>query len=50
MRSVKVAGNEATAVIRQTYKSDALKSSNTKTLKLVKVGDKWLIKQERVGG
>jgi tetratricopeptide (TPR) repeat protein len=50
VKSVKVSGNEATAVIRQTYKSDALKSSNTKTLKLVKVGDKWLIKQERVGG
>ncbi len=50
VKSVKVSGNEATAVIRQTYKSDTLKSSNTKTLKLVKVGDKWLIKQERVGG
>ena len=50
VKSVKVSGNEATAVIRQTYRSDALKSSNTKTLKLVKVGDKWLIKQERVGG
>ena len=50
VKSVKVAGNEATAVIRQNYKSDTLKSSNTKTLKLVKVGDKWLIKQERVGG
>lgn len=50
VKSVKVAGNEATAVIRQNYRSDTLKSSNTKTLKLVKVGDKWLIKQERVGG
>jgi tetratricopeptide (TPR) repeat protein len=50
VKSVKVAGNEAIAVIRQNYKSDTLKSSNTKTLKLVKVGDKWLIKQERVGG
>ena len=50
VKSVKVSGNEATAVIRQIYRSDALKSSNTKTLKLVKVGDKWLIKQERVGG
>jgi hypothetical protein len=34
----------------QGYKSDTLKSNNTKTFKLVKVGDKWLIKQERVGG
>jgi tetratricopeptide (TPR) repeat protein len=50
VKSVKVSGNEATAVIRQVYRSDSLKSSNTKTLKLVKVGDKWLIKQERVGG
>ena len=50
MKSVKVTGNEATATFRQNYRSDALKSSNTKTLKLVKVGDKWLIKQERVGG
>jgi tetratricopeptide (TPR) repeat protein len=50
VKSVKVSGTEATAVIRQTYRSDSLKSSNTKTLKLVKVGDKWLIKQERVGG
>jgi tetratricopeptide (TPR) repeat protein len=50
VKSVKISGNEATAVIRQVYRSDALKSSNTKTLKMVKVGDKWLIKQERVGG
>jgi hypothetical protein len=50
MKSVKVTGNEALATFRQNYRSDALKSSNTKTLKLVKVGDKWLIKQERVGG
>ena len=44
------AGNEATAVVVQGYKSDSLKSNSTKTFKLVKVGDKWLIKQERVGG
>ena len=42
--------NEATVTIRQSYKSDTLKSNNTKTLKLVKSGDRWLIKQERVGG
>jgi hypothetical protein len=45
-----VNGNEATVTIRQSYRSDALKSNNTKTLKLVKAGDRWLIKQERVGG
>ena len=50
VQSVQVSGNEATAVIRQSYKSDALKSNSTKTLKLVKSGDRWLIKQERVGG
>jgi Flp pilus assembly protein TadD/ketosteroid isomerase-like protein len=50
IKSVKVTGNEALVTFRQNYRSDALKSSNTKTLKLVKAGDKWLIKQERVGG
>jgi Flp pilus assembly protein TadD/ketosteroid isomerase-like protein len=50
VQSVQVSGNEATAVIRQSYRSDTLKSNNTKTLKLVKSGDRWLIKQERVGG
>ena len=38
-------------IIRQTYKSDIVKgSSATKTLKLVRSGERWLIKQERVGG
>ncbi len=50
VNSVVSQGNEATAVVVQGYKSDTLKSNNTKTFKLVKVGDKWLIKQERVGG
>jgi tetratricopeptide (TPR) repeat protein len=48
--SLQVSGNEATAVVRQSYKSDTLKNTTTKTLKLVKSGDRWLIKQERVGG
>jgi tetratricopeptide (TPR) repeat protein len=48
--SLQINGNEATAVIRQQYKSDTLKNTTTKTLKLVKSGDRWLIKQERVGG
>ena len=48
--SAQVSGNEATAVVKQTYKSDTLKNTTTKTLKLVKAGDRWLIKQERVGG
>ncbi|HYC36333.1 MAG TPA: tetratricopeptide repeat protein [Usitatibacter sp.] len=48
--SIEVSGNEATAVIRQAYRSDTLKSDNTKTLKLLRSGDRWLITQERVGG
>jgi tetratricopeptide (TPR) repeat protein len=48
--NAQVSGNEATVTIRQAYKSDSLKSNSTKTLKLVKNGDRWLIKQERVGG
>jgi len=50
VQSVQVSGNEATAVIRQSYRSDALRSNSTKTLKLVRSGERWLIKQERVGG
>jgi Flp pilus assembly protein TadD len=42
--------NEATVTFRQSYKSDTLKNSNTKTLKVVRVDGKWLIKQERAGG
>jgi len=50
VKSVKVTGNEAVAVVRQAYRSDALKTNSNKTIKLVKSGDRWLIKQERVGG
>ncbi len=46
---VSVKGNEATAVFRQAYRSDAVKSNNTKTLKMVKSGEKWLIRAERAG-
>jgi tetratricopeptide (TPR) repeat protein len=49
-QSIKVTGDEAVVVIRQGYKSDSFKTSSTKTLKLVRVGGQWLIKQERVGG
>lgn len=48
--SASVSGNEATVVIRQSYRSDTLRSNNTKTLKLLRSGDRWLITQERVGG
>lgn len=50
MQSITVEGNEATAVFRQSYRSDKLKSDGVKTLKMVNVGGKWLIKQERVRG
>ncbi len=43
-------GNEATVTFRQSYKSDTLKINSTKTVKLVRSGDRWLIKQERAGG
>lgn len=48
--SAQVNGGEATVRIRQSYRSDALKSHTTKTLKLEKSGERWLIKQERSGG
>jgi len=50
IQSITVEGDAATAVVRQSYKSDTLKSNSTKTLKFAKVAGKWLIKQERVGG
>jgi ketosteroid isomerase-like protein len=48
--NAKVDDQEAAVTVRQSYKSDTLKSNSTKTLKLVKSGDRWLIKQERAGG
>jgi tetratricopeptide (TPR) repeat protein len=48
--STQVNGDEATVKIRQSYRSDTLKTHSSKTLKLEKSGDRWLIKQERVGG
>ena len=50
VKSVRINGNEATAVVRQSYKSDITKANSTKTMKLEKNGDRWLIKQERSGG
>ena len=41
--------SHASVTFRQAYKSDALSTSTTKTMVLVKSGDKWLILQERVG-
>lgn len=39
----------ATVTFRQGYKSDALQTSTQKTLVMIRIGDKWLIQQERVG-
>jgi tetratricopeptide (TPR) repeat protein len=45
-----VQGNVATVVFRQVYRADAVKSDNTKTLRLAKTGERWLIVAERSGG
>jgi tetratricopeptide (TPR) repeat protein len=47
---VEVTGNEATVVFRQRYRSDITKNDSTKTMRLTRVGDRWLIKSERSGG
>jgi len=41
--------NHAQVTFRQHYKADTLNTSATKTLVLIKSGDKWLIQQERIG-
>jgi Flp pilus assembly protein TadD len=46
---ISIIGNEATAVFQQKYKSDKFASDNSKTLKLVKAGDRWMIRSERGG-
>jgi tetratricopeptide (TPR) repeat protein len=46
---ISIVGNEATAVFQQKYKSDRFSSDNTKTLKLVRAGDRWMIRSERGG-
>ena len=48
--SVTVNGLEALVTLRQGYRSDSFKSNSSKTLRLVRNGDKWLIRQERVAG
>ena len=40
--------NTATVSFRQSYRSDSLKTSGTKTLTMVKSDGKWLIREERV--
>jgi murein L,D-transpeptidase YafK len=41
--------NRVAVTFRQSYRSPTLKASSTKTLILVKAGDRWLIQQERIG-
>ena len=43
---IAVNGDKATAKFRQSYDAPGLSSSATKTLVLVRVGNKWLIKEE----
>ena len=45
---VTVAGDKATVKFRQNYTSSTLKSTASKTLVMVKSGNRWLIQQERV--
>ena len=40
--------NHASVTFRQAYTSDALKAVGTKTLRLVRLGDRWLIQQESI--
>ena len=42
-------GNGATISFRQHYRSDSFKADSSKTLVMVRVDGKWLIRQERVG-
>jgi murein L,D-transpeptidase YafK len=39
--------DHATVKFRQSYRASHLKTSNNKTLLMVKSGDKWLIQEER---
>lgn len=41
--------NHAKVTFRQNYRSDSFKAYGTKTLDMVKAGDKWLILHEQVG-
>ncbi len=45
---VSLSGDKATVKFRQHYTSATLKSSASKTLVMVRNGNRWLIQQERV--
>ncbi|MBV1777320.1 tetratricopeptide repeat protein [Burkholderiaceae bacterium DAT-1] len=46
---VKIEGDRATVHFVQKYRSDRLDTSTGKTLVLERIGDRWLIREERVG-
>ncbi len=48
--SISVNGNTAKARFKQDYNADSLSVSSTKTLNLVKAGDRWVIVKEASGG
>jgi tetratricopeptide (TPR) repeat protein len=48
--AINVNGTRATAKFRQEYKADALAITSSKTLELVKSGDRWVIVKEATGG
>jgi tetratricopeptide (TPR) repeat protein len=48
--SIAVTGNTAKARFKQDYDADALSVTSTKTLNLVKAGDRWVIVKESSGG
>jgi tetratricopeptide (TPR) repeat protein len=43
------ADGQASVTFRQSYRSDVIKASSTKTLLLAKADGRWLIRQEKVG-
>ena len=49
IQKIATSGNEATVVFQQKYKSDKLASNNVKTVQLIKVSDRWMIRSERGG-
>ena len=53
MSSVQVSlidDGRARVSFRQSYRSDTLQTSGSKTLTMVRSGKRWLIQEERVGG
>jgi predicted negative regulator of RcsB-dependent stress response len=47
LTAIEVRPSEVVATIRQSYQSDITNSENTKVLTFIRLGNSWLIKQER---